>query len=205
MSRSGKVIVIGGAVMDAIFHTKDIPPRGSSVEAYAFKLAPGGKALWQAVSAARLGLELSLVAAVPNDRFGDEIVDHLEDQGVNTHLIKRVDDVHTPFTGVIEFELGDSVAFNWSNRREVRLDNSDIDSLGPHFAACDAVLLTFEIPRETLEHTLALVNRLGEKRPLVIVTPGSHILIRFRARLFLRSTISLHMLGNSAVTNLLIS
>jgi ribokinase len=172
MSRSGKVIVVGAAVMDAIFHTKDIPPRGTSVEAYAFKLAPGGKALWQAVGAARLGLEVSLIAAVPNDQFGDEIVDHLEDQGVNIDLIKRADDAHTPFTGVIEFELGDSVAFNWSNRREVRLDKGDIDLLGQHFADCDAVLFTFEIPRETLEHTLALVNSLGENRPLVIVTPG---------------------------------
>jgi ribokinase len=109
---------------------------------------------------------------VPNDRFGDEIIDYLDDQGVDTDLIKRVDDAHTPFTGVIEFELGDSIALNWSNRREVRLDTSDIDSLGQHFAACDAVLLTFEIPRETLEYTLALVNHLGEEGPLVIVTPG---------------------------------
>jgi ribokinase len=171
MSRSGKVIVVGGAVMDAIFHTKDVPPRETSREAYAFELAPGGKALWQAVGAARLGLEVSLVAALPNDRFGDEIIDHLEDQGVNTDLIKRVADAHTPFTGVIEFELGDSVALNWSNRREVRLDKGDIDSLSKHFAACDAVLLTFEIPRETLEHTLALVNSLAQ-RPLAIVTPG---------------------------------
>jgi ribokinase len=172
MSRSGKVIVVGAAVMDAIFHTTDVPPRGTSREAYAFELAPGGKALWQAVSAARLGLEVSLVAAVPNDRFGDEITDYLHDQGVETDLIKRVDDAHTPFTGVIEFELGDSIAFNWSNRREVRLDNSDIDLLREQVADCDAVLLTFEIPRETLEHTLALVNSLAEKRPLAIVTPG---------------------------------
>ena len=92
-----KVIVIGAAVMDVIFfHTTDIPPRGTSHEAYAFELAPGGKALWQAVSAARLGLEVSLVAAVPTDRFGDEITNYLDDQGVDTDLIKRVDDAHTP-------------------------------------------------------------------------------------------------------------
>jgi ribokinase len=32
--------------------------------------------------------------------------------------------------------------------------------------------MTFEIPRETLEHTLALVNSLDEPKPVVIVTPG---------------------------------
>ena len=49
MPRPGRVIVIGGTVMDATFHTKDIPPRGTSTEAYAFGRAPGGKGLWQAV------------------------------------------------------------------------------------------------------------------------------------------------------------
>ncbi|HKX14925.1 MAG TPA: PfkB family carbohydrate kinase, partial [Propionibacteriaceae bacterium] len=68
MSRAGKVIVLGGAVMDATFHTKDIPARGTSIEAYEFQLAPGGKGLWQAVAAARLGLDVALVAAVADDR-----------------------------------------------------------------------------------------------------------------------------------------
>jgi ribokinase len=172
MSRPGRVIVLGGAVMDATFHTKDIPPRGTSTEAYEFQLAPGGKGLWQAVAAARLGLDVALVAAVANDRFGHEIVNHLRDEGVDTSLLKLVDDGHTPFTGVIEFELGDSLALNWPNKMEVRLDIRDVDRLSQHFAAYDAVLLTFEIPRETLEYTLSLVNRLDESRPIVIVTPG---------------------------------
>jgi ribokinase len=158
--------------MDATFHTKDIPPRGTSTEAYKFQLAPGGKGLWQAVAAARLGLDVALVAAVADDRFGHEIVNHLRDEGVDTSLLKLVDDAHTPFTSVIEFELGDSLALNWPNQREVHLDIRDVDRLGQHFATCDAVLLTFEIPRETLEYTLSLANRLDESRPIVIVTPG---------------------------------
>jgi ribokinase len=172
MSRPGRVIVVGGAVMDATFRTKDIPPRGTSREAYAFGLTPGGKGLKQAVAAARLGLEVTLVATVANDRFGREIIDHLQDEGVDTSLLKLVEDAHTPFTGVIEFELGDSISFNWPNRSEVHLDIRDIDQRAQHLADCDAVLLTFEIPRETLEYMLARVNRLDEPRPIVIVTPG---------------------------------
>ena len=172
MSRPGKVIVFGGAVMDATFHTKDIPPRGTSTEAYAFQLGPGGKGLWQSVAAARLGLDVALIAAVANDRFGREIVNHLRDEGVDTSLLRLIDDAHTPFTGVAEFELGDSIAFNWPNHMEVHLDIRDADRLSQHFASCDAVLMTFEIPRETLEYTLSLLNRLDEPRPIVIVTPG---------------------------------
>ena len=172
MSRPGRVIVLGSAVMDATFRTRMLPPIGTSNEAYEFQLAPGGKGLWQAVAAARLGLDVALVAAVANDRFGHEIVNYLQDEGVDTSLLKLVDDAHTPFTGVIEFELGDSLALNWPNQMEVRLDIRDVDRLSQHFASCDAVLLTFEVPRETLEYTLSFVNRLDEPRPTIIVTPG---------------------------------
>jgi ribokinase len=171
-SRPGRVLVLGGAVMNATFHTKDIPPRGTSIEAYAFELAPGGKGLWQSVAAARLGLDVALIAAVANDRFGREIVNHLRDEGVDPSLLKLIDDAHTPFTGIAEFELGDSIAFNWPNHREVHLDIRDVDRLSQHFASYDAVLMTFEIPRETLEYTLSLLNRLDEPRPIVIITPG---------------------------------
>ena len=123
-TKSGRVIVIGGAVMDAIFRTTDLPPRGTSTEAFAFNLRPGGKGLQQAVAAARLGLDVSLVAAVPDDRYGDEIVGHLQAHDVDTSLLKRTEGGRTPFTCVIEFELGDSSAFNWRNQREVRIDHS---------------------------------------------------------------------------------
>jgi len=172
MSRPGQVIVVGGAVMDVTFHTKDVPPRGTSTEAYAFGRAPGGKGLWQAVAAARLGLDVALVAAVADDQFGREIVDFLKDEGVDTSLLKLVRASHNQFTGVIEFEMADSIVINWQHPPEEHLDIPDIDRLGQRFAACDAVLLTFEIPRETLEYTLALINRLDEPPPIAIATPG---------------------------------
>jgi ribokinase len=172
LSRPGRVIVLGGAVMDATFRTKVLPPVGTSSEAYAFQLAPGGKGLWQAVAAARLGLDVALVAAVTNDQFGRQIINYLQDERVDTSLLKLVEDAQTPFTGVIEFELGDSLALNWPNHMDVHLDIRDIDRIGQHLVGCDAILLTFEIPRETLQHTLALLNGLNESKPIVVVTPG---------------------------------
>jgi ribokinase len=171
-SRPGQVIVVGGAVMDVTFRTKVVPQVGTSAEALSFRLAPGGKGLMQAVAAARLGLDVALVAAIADDQFGHEIIDHLQDERVDTSLLKLVRDAHTPFTGVIEFELGDSLALTWPNRREVRLDIDYVDTLGRRLAAADALLLTFEIPRATLQHTLALMEGFDEPRPIVIVTPG---------------------------------
>ena len=167
----GRLIVIGGAVMDATFHTKVLPQVGTSNEAHRFELSPGGKGLTQAVAAARLGLRVSLVAAVADDHFGHEIIRYLQHEHVDTSLLKVVREARTPFTGVIAFELGDSVAVNWRNDRDLRLDVRDLDQVATEILASDALLLTFEIPRETAQHALSLAHSAAD-RPMVIVTPG---------------------------------
>jgi ribokinase len=170
---AGRVVVVGGAVMDATFQTKLLPERETSSEAYGFDLSPGGKGLSQAIAAARLGLDVSLLAAVADDRFGHEIIEYLQHERVDTSMLKIVNDARNPFTGVIEFELGDSVAVNWRNEREVRLDIRDVERAEPQLVGCDAVLVTFELPRESMERVLALVHGAPGRRPLTIVTPGN--------------------------------
>ncbi|QNE22401.1 carbohydrate kinase family protein [Kribbella qitaiheensis] len=120
----------------------------------------------------RLGLEVTLVAAVADDRFGQDIIHYLRDEEVNTSLIKMIPRARTPFTGVIEMELGDSIAVNWRNQMEVHLDTRDIEGLSDELIDCDAVLVTFEVPRETVQRTLEVVHSAEQDRPLVIVTPG---------------------------------
>jgi ribokinase len=168
----GRVIVVGGAVMDATFKTKVLPQRETSSEAHDFDLAPGGKGLTQAVAAARLGLDVSLLAAVADDGFGQEIVGHLQRENVDTSLLKIVKDARTPFTGIIEFELGDSIAVNWRNDREVRLDLRDVEQARSDLLSSDAVLITFELPRDSMQRVLSFMDRAHTNRPVVIVTPG---------------------------------
>ncbi|GAA3543273.1 PfkB family carbohydrate kinase [Kribbella ginsengisoli] len=170
--RSRRVLVVGGAVMDAIFRTRRIPGHETSGRAHDFSLTPGGKGLTQAVAAARLGLDVALIAAIADDQFGDQIVAHLETEKVDVSLIKRVTNARTPFTGVFEQGQGDSIALIWRNEAEISLDVPDIDNLKEHLTNCDALLLTFEIPRETLQQALALAHADPDSRPLTIVTPG---------------------------------
>ncbi|WP_433022554.1 PfkB family carbohydrate kinase [Kribbella sp. CA-294648] len=167
-----QVLVIGGAVMDAIFRTKRIPGHETSGRAYDFSLSPGGKGLTQAVAAARLGLDVALVAALCDDQFGDQIIDHLQAANVDISLIKRVPSARTPFTGVFEQGEGDSTALIWRNEEEVSLDPRDIVELTPNLVNCEALLLTFEIPRESVQQALAVAHTDPRSRPLTIVTPG---------------------------------
>jgi ribokinase len=169
---SGQVVVIGGASMDATFRAKHLPAAETSTEALGFSLEPGGKGFTQAVAAARLGLDTALIAAVATDRFGDQIVEYLENENVDTSLIKRVPKAVTPFTGVFQQQLGDSIAVNWRNEKQIHLDSGDVADQRGRVMGCDALLVTFEVPRDTLEDTLAMVHDGSGGRPVVIVTPG---------------------------------
>jgi len=171
-SPAGRVIVVGGAVMDVIFRTKVIPQHETSTLADDCQLAPGGKGVSQAVAAARLGLKVSLVAALGDDQFGQDIVEHLREENVDTSLLKIVRGARTPMTGVFELRLGDSIAAVWRNDKVINLSVRDLDLLSRQIADCDAVLLTFEIPRETFQRAVDLATPDQGEGPTVIVTPG---------------------------------
>ncbi len=169
---TGRVIVVGGAVMDVIFRTKRIPQHETSTLADDCLLTPGGKGVSQAVAAARLGLKVSLVAALGDDQFGQEIVQHLRAENVDTSLLKIVRGARTPMTGVFELRLGDSIAAVWRNDRVINLGVRDIDLLSRQIADCDVILVTFEVPRDTVHRALSLAHTSQRSRPTVIVTPG---------------------------------
>jgi ribokinase len=169
---AGRVIVVGGAVMDVIFRTKLIPQHETSTLADDCLLAPGGKGVSQAVAAARLGLKVSLVAALGDDQFGQDIVEYLREENVDTSLLKIVRGARTPMTGVFELRLGDSIAAVWRNDKVINLGVRDLDLLSRQIADCDAILLTFEIPRETFQRAVDLASPDQSQSPTVIVTPG---------------------------------
>ena len=168
---SRRVVVIGGAVMDTKYRMKALPQVDMATEARSLNLAPGGKGLYQALAATRLGFKTSLIAAVARDSHGDEIVEFLQAEGVDTSLLKRVDDAVTPLTTVLELELGESAAV-FCRDTSVRLEPSDIESVSDWISACGVILMTFEPPKETLEAALRVVSQRGEKKPIVVVTPG---------------------------------
>jgi ribokinase len=168
----GKVVVIGGVAMDHIFHSDAVPLPETSVRATDHARSPGGKGLSQAVAAARLGLEVALVAACADDEDGATILRHLEDEKVDTSMMKVVPNETTPQTAVIEFPDAESAAVVWHNEGVVSLSVQDVLRHRSALAACDAVLLTFEIPQDVLSSTLNLVSGLGQEPPVTVVTPG---------------------------------
>jgi ribokinase len=169
-ARSGKVIVVGGVAVDITFRIEDFPDHETSTQASSLQITPGGKGFMQAIAAARLGLDTALLAAIASDEHQDRIVDQLEDAGVDTSLLKIVDDASNSFTGIFELNRGDSRAVNL--RGTATLSSDDIRAAEARLATCDVLLTTFEIPTEVTKELLTLTSTFPSTRPAVILTPG---------------------------------
>lgn len=60
-----------------------------------FKMGPGGKGGNQAVAAARLGAQVTMVTKVGKDLFGDNAIQNFKNEGIDSQFINQVEDEST--------------------------------------------------------------------------------------------------------------
>lgn len=150
MKRTPKILVIGSINMDMICTAKKLPENGETVPGMTFSTAPGGKGANQAVAAARLGADVTMVGAVGEDAFGRELLRTLEEDGID---ISHVAKTKKASTGVadIQIQKNDESAENRivvipGANNEISL--SDIEFLSKNIGNYDMLILQNEIPEE---------------------------------------------------------
>ncbi|HEX29714.1 TPA: ribokinase, partial [Candidatus Poribacteria bacterium] len=67
-----KITVVGSSNTDLIVKVERLPKPGETILGGEFMTAPGGKGANQAVAAARLGGEVTFIAKVGADSFGEQ-------------------------------------------------------------------------------------------------------------------------------------
>jgi len=83
MNKRPKILVVGSFVMDQIATTEVVPCEGQTVLGKTFHKAPGGKGANQAVQAARLGADVSMVGKLGRDANGKEMIRVCKESGVD--------------------------------------------------------------------------------------------------------------------------
>ena len=86
---SSPIIVFGSINMDLVVYSDKQPTKGETILGNSFETFQGGKGANQAVAVAKLGLPVSLIGKVGNDVFGDELLENLNRETVDTSMIVR--------------------------------------------------------------------------------------------------------------------
>lgn len=86
---TGRVLVVGSSNTDLIVRTERLPRPGETLLGGKFLSAPGGKGANQAVAAARAGAQVTFVARLGQDAYGDAALAGFQADGIETQFIVR--------------------------------------------------------------------------------------------------------------------
>ena len=84
-----KIVVLGSSNTDMIVEVPYLPAAGESIIGVEFRTAAGGKGANQAVSAERAVGDVTLIACVGNDDFGDRALAAFAEDGIHTEFVIR--------------------------------------------------------------------------------------------------------------------
>ena len=165
--RVPRVVVIGSLNMDLVVEAERPPQMGETILGKQIHFIPGGKGANQAVAAARLGAHTTMIGAVGEDSFGQELVGALAGEGIAENTIKQVKGVATGVASIL-LAQGDNSIIVVSGANYQCLPE-DIDQHEELIAQADIVLLQLEIPLETVIYAVKVAKQHGRK---VILNPA---------------------------------
>jgi ribokinase len=152
------VVVVGSANVDHVLRVTTIPAPGETVLASAASTVLGGKGENQAIAAARCGAATTFVAAVGRDALGDSVLAGLAAEGIDTTLVRRVDEpTGTAFIAVDDSGENTIIVNAGANASLTDLTKADAAAI----AAASVLVVQLEIPLETVEAALRVAKGAG--------------------------------------------
>ncbi|MCK4473497.1 MAG: ribokinase [Anaerolineae bacterium] len=162
------VTVVGSLNMDLVARTPRIPQPGETIIGGDFHTVPGGKGANQAVAAARLGAQVSMVGRVGRDAFANPLLENLAAAGVDHTFVTQYPGAATGVALIVVDDAGQN-SIVVASGANMRLSPADVDAAEAAIAAADALLLQLESPLETVTRAAEVART---HRVTVILNPA---------------------------------
>ena len=157
------ILVVGSLNMDLVVRAPRFPKPGETISGEDLAIIPGGKGANQAVAAARLGADVSMLGRVGNDVFGQSLLDNLVRNKVNTSRVQRDAAATGTATIIVDGHGQNSIVLSpGANGKVTPGDVTDLPE-------ARILLLQFEIPPEAV---FSAAQKAREKGMRVIVNPA---------------------------------
>lgn len=146
--------------MDMVVRTNRSPDAGETLIGQAFALSPGGKGANQAVAAARLGAEVSMIGRVGKDTFGSEMLEIIRNEGIHIEHISVSEHQATGVASIIIEEDGENriIVVPGAN---IELTVQDIQALEAVISQTKIIVLQLEMDLAMSEQAIAIAHRKG--------------------------------------------
>jgi ribokinase len=163
-----KIVVVGSLNMDLVVRMPQIPRPGETLLGGVFKTFPGGKGANQAVAAARLGSNVTMIGCVGDDAFGQEMRSTLAREGIDTtHVLVHPQSA----TGValIQVDAAGQNSIAVASGANYELTSADVEEAMRSIEIFDVLVMPLETPLETIYTAARIASRCGAR---VLLNPA---------------------------------
>lgn len=167
--RAKNLVVVGSIHIDITFNVNLLPQTGRTTSILNMSTIAGGKGVNQAVGAARLGREVSLIGYIGHDTDSTLIYDLLKKEQVSTRALQRDMNSQTGKAYIYIVENGESAISVLSGANNA-LSAADIVRQKHLFKNAGFCLISTEIPMEAAIEAARTARLCGAKN---IVKPAS--------------------------------
>ncbi|MBA1378116.1 ribokinase [Pseudomonas brassicacearum] len=161
------VVVIGSLNMDLVTRAPRLPRGGETLIGESFSTIPGGKGANQAVAAARLGAQVSMVGCVGSDAYGQQLRGALLAEGIDCQAVSVVDGSSGVALIVVDDNSQNAIVIVAGANGE--LTPTVLDRFDAVLQSADVIICQLEVPDVTVGHALRRGRELGKT---VILNPA---------------------------------
>ncbi|HEX4415113.1 MAG TPA: PfkB family carbohydrate kinase, partial [Lacipirellulaceae bacterium] len=144
-----KIVVVGSSNTDMILKLDRIPRPGETLLGGEFVTAAGGKGANQAVAAAKAGGQVTLIARVGKDMFGEQAVAGFVETGINIDYV-QYDKAASGVALIFVAKDGEN-SIGVGGGANSKLSPSDVRKAKSAFADADVVIMQLETPLQTVQ------------------------------------------------------
>ena len=163
-----RICVVGAALIDLISYVPRLPQLGETLHGTDFRMGFGGKGANQAVMAAKLGAQVSMVTRIGRDVFGDGTLENLRSFGIDTANVLITDGAPSGVAPIAVDESGDNAIIIVTGANDL-LGEAEIEQARPAIAAADVLVCQLEIPPEATRAALRIAR---EESTRTILNPA---------------------------------
>ncbi len=139
--------------MDLVIQMADFPQQGETVLGQQFQTSPGGKGANQAIAAARLGSNVTMIGCVGDDRFGHTLRTVLEQEHIDTTSLLTTSESTGIANILVHHNDNRIIVVPGAN---YKLEPTHLDAVKDVITQSQMVILQLEIPMETTAHAIKL-------------------------------------------------
>jgi ribokinase len=162
------IVVVGSINMDLVVRAPVHPAPGETILGSDFHTIPGGKGANQAVAAARLGSQVTMIGRVGKDEFGKSLLENLTKEEIDTQHV-GIDQEAASGIAMITLDAAGQNTIVVASGANMCLTPDMVREAWEQLDAIDAVIMQLEIPIDCIIEAVVLAKNCGAR---VILNPA---------------------------------